>query len=131
MLCISHLFKTLKGAVEVVSSDLGIKIIVPDFAMGLTSRIARVQLGFDELEVSNSSPTPLHHNLQRNCLQKYIQEIIQERRKSNRDCSDLLSNLIAANENDSEHLRLTDQEIVGNVFIFLVGKCGKPCTTLI
>jgi cytochrome P450 len=54
--------------------------------------------------------------------------MIQERTKSYRDCSDLFSNLIAANENDSEGLRLTDQEMVGNVFIFLIGKSREPFT---
>jgi cytochrome P450 len=48
--------------------------------------------------------------------------MIDDRSKSYRDCSDLLSNLIAANENDSEGLRLTEEELVGNIFIFLIGK---------
>jgi cytochrome P450 len=52
--------------------------------------------------------------------------MIQERTKNYRDYSDLFSNLIAANENDSEGLRLTDQEMVGNVFIFLLGKSQEP-----
>ena len=52
--------------------------------------------------------------------------MIDDRSKSYRDCSDLFSNLIAANENDSEGLRLTDEELVGNIFIFLIGKPLKP-----
>jgi cytochrome P450 len=51
-----------------------------------------------------------------------MREMIHDRSKSYRDCSDLFSNLIAANENDSEGLRLTDEELVGNIFIFLIGK---------
>lgn len=34
---------------------------------------------------------------------------------------DLFSNLLAANENDDEGLRLTEEELVGNIFIFLIG----------
>ena len=52
--------------------------------------------------------------------------MIDDRSKSYRDYSDLFSNLIAANENDSDGLRLTTEEMVGNIFIFLIGKPLKP-----
>ncbi len=55
----SHGPKTFKGAIEIVSSDLFIKVVIPDFAMGLTKRTSRVQLGFEELHVSNDSSTLL------------------------------------------------------------------------
>jgi hypothetical protein len=51
--------KAFKEAMEVVSSDLFIKLIIPDFALGLTKRTSRVQLGFEELHVSNDSSTLL------------------------------------------------------------------------
>lgn len=53
--------------------------------------------------------------------QKYISEMIHERTKNYRDFSDLFSNLIEANENDDEGLRLTTPEMMGNIFIFLIG----------
>jgi hypothetical protein len=118
----SHSSKTFKEAIEVVSSDLFLKLMIPNFAMGLTKRTSRVKLGFEELLVSHDSSALWHHASWRTNYKKYIREMIQERSKSYRDCSDLFSNLIAANENDSEGLRLTDEEVVGNIFIFLIGK---------
>jgi hypothetical protein len=53
-------FKTFKEAIEVASSDLYIKVVVPDFATGLTKRTARAQLGYEELQVNNDSPTLFH-----------------------------------------------------------------------
>jgi hypothetical protein len=53
--------KTFKEAMEIVSSDLFIKLIVPDFALGLTKRTSRVKLGFEELYVSSDSSTLLRH----------------------------------------------------------------------
>lgn len=52
--------------------------------------------------------------------------MIQERSKDNQDHSDLLSNLIAANEYDEEGRRLTDNELVGDIFIFLIGNLVVP-----
>jgi hypothetical protein len=88
-------------------------------------------MAFEELQVSSNLHTSLCHSFQHNYLQKYIQEMIQERIKSYRDYSDLFSNLIAANENDGEGLRLTDQEMIGNIFIFLIGKSREPFTILV
>jgi hypothetical protein len=48
--------------------------------------------------------------------------MIADRASSYRDYSDLFSNLLAANENDSEGLKLTDEELTGNIFIFLIGE---------
>jgi cytochrome P450 len=47
--------------------------------------------------------------------------MIHDRANSYKDYSDLFSNLLAANENDSEGLKLTDEELTGNIFIFLLG----------
>jgi hypothetical protein len=55
MLGFSHLFKTFKEAIKVASSELYIKVVVPDVAMGLTKTTSRVQLGFEELQVSNDT----------------------------------------------------------------------------
>jgi cytochrome P450 len=48
--------------------------------------------------------------------------MMRERAKSYRDHSDLFSNLMAANAKDNEGLSLTDQEVIGNIFIFLIGR---------
>ena len=75
----SHSPKTFKEAMGIVSNDLFIKVVTPDFAMGLTKRTSRVQLGFKELHVSNNSSTLLCHAFRRTRFQKYIREMIHDR----------------------------------------------------
>jgi hypothetical protein len=56
---------TFKDALHVVSVDVVWKLLIPSWAMGLTARLRRVHLAFDELEVSivNSSlPFSSHLN---------------------------------------------------------------------
>ncbi|CAG8727334.1 6561_t:CDS:2, partial [Acaulospora colombiana] len=89
--------QSFKETMEIVSSDLFVKLAVPEALMGATKRTARVQLAFEELT-----------------------EMIKERAKSYNDHSDLFSNLMAANAKDNDGLRLTDQEVIGNIFIFLI-----------
>ena len=48
--------------------------------------------------------------------------MIRDRTSSYRDYNDLFSNLMAANENDSEGSKLTDEELTGNIFVFLIGE---------
>jgi cytochrome P450 len=60
-----------------------------------------------------------------------MQEMREERVKSSHDHSDLFSNLIAANAEDNEGLRLTDQEVFGNIFIFLIGKQSSNTSSYI
>jgi hypothetical protein len=42
---------TFKEALHVVSSDVMIKMLVPNWALGLTQRLRNTRLAFDELEV--------------------------------------------------------------------------------
>jgi cytochrome P450 len=108
-----------------VSKDLLFKFAVPDFAMGMTERTKKIQLAFEELQVTRHSD-PLWH-IYSSVSQTYVREMIVDRGSSYRDYSDLFSNLLAANENDSEGLKLTDEELTGNIFIFLIGECRPPC----
>ncbi|KAG8812952.1 hypothetical protein FRC17_001739, partial [Serendipita sp. 399] len=94
-------FSTFKEAMEVISTDLLLKVVIPSVFMNWSKRTAKVELGFTE-------------------LQQYIREMIRDRASSYRDYSDLFSNLIAANEQDSEGLSLLDEELMGNIFIFLI-----------
>jgi cytochrome P450 len=48
-------------------------------------------------------------------------EMVHERENSYQDHSDLFSSLLAANANDGEGLKLTNEELIGNIFIFLIG----------
>ena len=49
-----------------------------------------------------------------------MKEMVRERSKSYRDYNDLFSNLIEANEAEKGQ-KLTDEELIGNIFIFLIG----------
>jgi hypothetical protein len=42
---------TYKQALHVVTSDFVLKLLVPGWALGLTARLRRVKLGFEELHV--------------------------------------------------------------------------------
>lgn len=42
---------TFKDALHVVSSDIFLKLIVPNWALGLTERTRKVRLAFNELQV--------------------------------------------------------------------------------
>ncbi|PVF97230.1 cytochrome P450 [Serendipita vermifera] len=92
---------SFKETMEIVSSDLFMKIAVPEALMSMTKRTARVQLAFEE-------------------LMRFMQEMMNERAKNYHDHSDLFSNLMAANAKNNEGLSLTDQEVIGNIFIFLI-----------
>ncbi|KAG1822549.1 cytochrome P450 [Suillus subaureus] len=96
---------TLKDALRTVTQDLTIKLLVPRWAMGLTKRFRRARLAFDELH-------------------QYLKEMIHERRGSQyEDNNDLLSSLLSANDGDNlskSEVKLSDSELIGNIFIFLV-----------
>lgn len=42
---------TFKNALHIVTTDVFLKLIFPDRALGLTKRLRNVRLAFDELEV--------------------------------------------------------------------------------
>lgn len=42
---------TFKNALHIVTTDIFLKLIIPDFALGLTKRFRDVRLAFIELEV--------------------------------------------------------------------------------
>lgn len=56
--------------------------------------------------------------------------MIQERSKSHQIHDDLLSNLIAANKNNDEGRQLTEDEVVGDIFMFLIGKSSPKSSTV-
>ncbi len=43
---------SFRDALQLVSSGIALKFIVPRWAMGLTARWAKIRAAFDELEVS-------------------------------------------------------------------------------
>ncbi|KAG8801083.1 hypothetical protein FRC17_006727, partial [Serendipita sp. 399] len=101
---------SFKTAIEGVSAGLLLKVAVPPFAMAWTKHTTHIENCFKELG-------------------RYMHRFIQER-SGNHDYEDLLSNLISANENDGEGLKLTEDEVVGNIFIFLIAGHETTAHTL-
>ncbi|KAG2123324.1 cytochrome P450 [Suillus cothurnatus] len=107
---------TFKDALHTVTQDLTIKLLVPRWAMGLTKRFRRARLAFDELH-------------------RYLTEMIHERQGSqhDEDNNDLLSSLLSANDDDNlskGEVKLSDSELIGNIFIFLVAGHETTAHTL-
>ncbi|KAG2359627.1 cytochrome P450 [Suillus spraguei] len=107
---------TFKDALHTVTQNLIIKLLVPRWAMGLTQRFRRTGLAFDELH-------------------RYLTEMIHERQGSQHkeDNNDLLSSLLSANDNDNlskDEVKLSDSELIGNIFIFLVAGHETTAHTL-
>ncbi|KAF8801152.1 cytochrome P450 [Phlegmacium glaucopus] len=102
-----------KEALLVTTNDFIIKLLVPGWALGLTARLQKVKLGFEE-------------------VQMYISEMIRERElaveKSERN--DLLSNFLEANDHDAGLVALTDSEIISNIYIFLLAGHETTANTL-
>ncbi|KAF8070554.1 cytochrome P450 [Lyophyllum atratum] len=103
---------TFKNALHIVTTDIFLKLIVPDRALGLTKRLRDVKLAFEELE-------------------RYMSEMIRERQHSkNEQRYDLFSSLLDANDIDSGEAKLTVSELIGNIFIFLVAGHETTAHTL-
>ncbi|KAH9018729.1 cytochrome P450 [Lactarius pseudohatsudake] len=94
---------TFKDALHNVSSNLLLKMGVPSWAMKLTERTRRVNLAFDE-------------------LRQYMVEMVDARRsaETKEERHDLFSGLLdAAHDNPDGGVAITEQELIGNMFIFL------------
>ncbi|KAG2139547.1 cytochrome P450, partial [Suillus cothurnatus] len=96
---------TFKDALRTVIRDLTIPSLVPRWAMGFTERFRRARLAFDELH-------------------RYFTEMIHERHGSkDQDNDDILSGLLSANDDKNlskGEVKLSDSELIGNIFIILV-----------
>ncbi|KLO08417.1 cytochrome P450 [Schizopora paradoxa] len=97
---------TFKDALHDFSANVTTGIMCPSWAMGLTSGLRR------------------YAEARRNAVQ-YVQELIDERRTSEKEETrfDLFSNLLAANDqwgDESSNSKLSNEELIGNVFILLL-----------
>ncbi|KAI0321529.1 cytochrome P450 [Amylostereum chailletii] len=103
---------TFKDALHIVSTDTLLKIVVPNWAMGLTERTRKCRLAFEELD-------------------RYMMEMIQGRRSAEKkeERYDLFSSLLDAADGEEES-KLSDRELVGNIFIFLVAGHETTAHTL-
>ncbi|KII87602.1 hypothetical protein PLICRDRAFT_54684 [Plicaturopsis crispa FD-325 SS-3] len=107
---------TFKDALHVVSTDVFLKLIIPNWAMGLTKRFRTVRLAFDELE-------------------RYMLEMIYARRSAEKkeERYDLFSSLLDASEDEDlagGDAKLLNSELVGNIFIFLLAGHETTAHTL-
>ncbi|KAK1230974.1 hypothetical protein PQX77_005906, partial [Marasmius sp. AFHP31] len=106
---------TFKEALSTVSEDIFIKLLCPDALLGATERLRRVKSAFEELD-------------------KYMLEMINGRRHAEKkeERYDLFSSLLDANDlptNDGE-VPLTERELMGNIFIFLLAGHETTAHTL-
>ncbi|KAF7332987.1 Cytochrome P450 [Mycena venus] len=100
---------TFKEALQRVSEDMTLKVIAGNWMPNLTERIKKVRIAFVELE-------------------KYMKELIDDRRQSGIKGQDLFSGLLAAS--DEEDRVLSDSELMGNVFVFMIAGHETTAHTL-
>ncbi|KAI0078339.1 614 534 cytochrome P450 [Panus rudis PR-1116 ss-1] len=105
---------TFRETLYTVSTDVILKVSLPKLALYATERTRKVKLAFEELE-------------------HYMLDMIKHRRNATKkeDRYDLFSSLLDANEGllDGE-AKLTDQELLGNIFIFLIAGHETTAHTL-
>ncbi|VDC05558.1 unnamed protein product [Peniophora sp. CBMAI 1063] len=95
---------TFKDALRVVSEGVLIKLAVPKRALGLTKRFREVDIAFEQ-------------------LQKHMLHMIRSRKQSPGEDGghDLFSSLLGAAFNDADdEPTLADDELMGNIFVFLL-----------
>ncbi|KAK7457059.1 hypothetical protein VKT23_010361 [Stygiomarasmius scandens] len=106
---------TFKDALHEVTIGVFTKALFPKWAMNMTERLRKVQLAFDELD-------------------QYMMEMIANRRNAEKkeERYDLFSSLLDANDEESPdgEAKLTERELIGNIFIFLVAGHETTAHTL-
>ncbi|KAL0575905.1 hypothetical protein V5O48_006078 [Marasmius crinis-equi] len=106
---------SFKEALNGVSRDVFIKLASPEWLLGTTERLRRVKLAFEELD-------------------KYMFDMIHDRRTAEKkeERYDLFSSLLDANDmpSDSGEAPLTERELIGNIFIFLLAGHETTAHTL-
>ncbi|KAI0656897.1 cytochrome P450 [Cubamyces menziesii] len=106
---------TFKDALYKVSHDLFLKIIFPPWLLRIgTPRMRKYIQAHTELDA-------------------YLKEMVQNRRSAEvkEERHDLFTSLLDANEDETDHeAKLTDSELFGNIFIFLVAGYETTAHTL-
>ncbi|KAF8897050.1 cytochrome P450 [Gymnopilus junonius] len=103
---------TFKDALHVVTTDFFLKLIVPEWAMGFTQRLRTCRTAFGE-------------------LRQYMSEMIQARQKEEKaERHDLFSSLLEANDHSLDIAPLSEDELIGNIYIFLVAGHETTAHTL-
>jgi len=105
---------TFKDALHILSTNLIQKIIMPDWATHLTKHSKNVELAFCELK-------------------QYMLEMVEARRNGDKveERYDLFSGLLdAARDKPDNGAGLNDEELIGNMFIFLIAGHETTAHTL-
>ncbi|TDL22814.1 cytochrome P450 [Rickenella mellea] len=105
---------SFKEALHIVSTEIVWKVSVPEWAMRFTQKLRTIKLAFEEIQI-------------------YMQEMIDERRNAERKVEryDLFSSLLdASEEGEDGSTKLTDTELRGDVFIFMLAGHETTAHTL-
>ncbi|KAH9998648.1 cytochrome P450 [Russula vinacea] len=95
---------TFKDALRTLSTNFPLIIILPGWAKNLTKHTRRVHLAFDELK-------------------QYMLEMVEARRNADKveQHHDLFSGLLDAAQDEPDNgVALSEEELIGNMFIFLL-----------
>ncbi|KAF9048946.1 cytochrome P450 [Panaeolus papilionaceus] len=103
---------SFKAAVQIISEDFLLPLIVPKWALGITKRTKAAGQALVE-------------------MRKYMTEMIHQRRHSEKvERNDLFSILLEENSQHLDDAALTDDELIGNVFLFLLAGHETTAHTL-
>ncbi|PPQ89474.1 hypothetical protein CVT25_012000 [Psilocybe cyanescens] len=104
---------SFKDSVHTASVDITMKLLFPNWLLKYgTPRLRKVKLAYEELGV-------------------YMAEMVQDRITSEKiERHDLFTNLLEANNDDSDGIRLTTDELLGNIFVFLLAGHETTAHTL-
>ncbi|KAF8183648.1 cytochrome P450 [Pholiota molesta] len=104
---------TFKESLHTVTTNVFVKLAVPSWAMGLTETFRQTDRAYDE-------------------LRRYVTEMICERQAAAEKIErhDLFSQLLEANDNNLGATTLTESELIGNIYIFLVAGHETTAHTL-
>ncbi|EKM77564.1 hypothetical protein AGABI1DRAFT_101616 [Agaricus bisporus var. burnettii JB137-S8] len=103
---------TFQDSLYMVATHVPIKVLLPEWVMSLTRKTRQIELGFKE-------------------LRSYMVEMIETRKNSEKEeRHDLFSNLLEANVGDGKTECLSADELIGNIFIFLLAGHETTAHTL-
>ena|ERR1700761_4361409 len=105
---------TFTNALTTVTNSLLLKVLLPNWALGLTKGLRKIRLSFNELDVS--SLAILLWMVYRAKKKQYLSEMISERRRlmNKEDKCDLLTSLIRGSEDDDiGEFKLSYSELTG------------------
>ncbi|TFK60268.1 cytochrome P450 [Pluteus cervinus] len=103
---------SFQKATKLTISNLFLNLLIPDWLPSFTERLRTARLAFSE-------------------FRQYMSEMVDARQAlGGSPQHDLFSNLLEANEGDDSGQKLTKDELIGNVFIFLLAGHETTAHTL-